>query len=137
MSERKAGWISNQSTYKEYRESTLNSSWAKFKLIEQDDFFWQHLDALAQFAKDVAEKVKTGDLQLDVVMMAPICETKWPSPPGFEAVYLVLRDDGFAYFGRDLSSAILGLGARCKDGKVEFYDQYKDQIDAYIAGDNK
>lgn len=137
MSERKAGWISNQSTYKEYRESTLNGSRAQFKLIEQDEFFWHHLDALAQFSKDVADKVKAGDLQQDEAMIAPICETKWPDPPGFEEVYLVLRDDGFVYFGRDLSFAILGLGARCKDEKVEFYDQYKDQIDAYAAGANE
>ena len=28
------------------------------------------------------------------------------------------------------AAAVLGLGGRTKNGQIEFYDQYKDQIDA-------
>ena len=121
------GWTTKQSSYKEHRDFYLSDSWSIFKLQEQEDFFWTHKDAIDEFAKEADENVKAGVLQEDVIGFSTV---SWnPCRHGYDIVYVILRDDGYVYFGRDVAFAILGLGGRCKDGKVEFYDQYKDQID--------
>lgn len=120
-------WTTKQSLYKESRDSCLSGSRALFQLQEQEEFFLTHKDALDEFAKEADENVKAGVLQEDVIGVSPV---SWnPCRHGYDIVYVILRDGGYVYFGRNEAFAILGLGGRCKDGKVEFYDQYKDQID--------
>lgn len=122
------GWVSEQSIYKRERESFMKSSWAVISLQEQEDILYSHIDAVEDAAIRVNEILRNEGLKEDFLMQTRFFEFEWPEC-GFYLLTIVLRDDGFVYFGLNKIVAMLGLGGRFKDGQFEFYDQYKDQID--------
>lgn len=124
------GWMSEQSIYKRERESYKKNSWGSYALQEQEDIFYSHIDAVRDVAIRVDEVIRNEGLKEDEVMLTRLCELEWPEF-GVVVLSIVLRDDGFVYFGVNQSLAILGLGGRCKDGQFEFYAQYKDELDKY------
>lgn len=124
------GWMSEQSTYKREREAYKKHTWGSYALQEQEDIFYSHIDAVKDVAIRVDEVIRNEGLKEDQVMLTRLCELKWPNF-GVVVLSIVLRDDGFVYFGVNESLAILGLGGRFKDGQFEFYDQYKKELDQY------
>lgn len=122
-------WKSVRSKYKDFLEDYVNSYSGSKVLAEQISIFSTHLNDLKKVARRVDSFVRNGELKENFPVMTLFYESPWPVRC-LEMLFIVLRDDGFVYFGRDEAIAILGLGGRFKDCQFEFYDQYKDQIDA-------
>lgn len=123
------GWMSQQSIYKRERECFKNSCLGQLWLQEQWDDFLVHIDELSEVAKRIDKAMHKGQLKENELVSIFFYERQFPER-SMELLDCILRDDGFVYFGRSISVAILGLGGRFKDGQFEFYEQYKDQIDA-------
>lgn len=123
------GWMSQQSIYKRERECFKNSCLGQLWLPEQWDDFLVHIDELSEVAKRIDKAMHKGQLKENELVSIFFYERQFPER-SMELLDCILRDDGFVYFGRSISVAILGLGGRFKDGQFEFYEQYKDQIDA-------
>lgn len=123
------GWMSEQYKYREERECFKNSCPEQFWLSEQWNDFLDHIDELSEVAKRIDKAVHKGELKENEPVSIFFYERQFPER-SMELLDCILRDDGFVYFGRSISVAILGLGGRFKDGQFEFYEQYKDQIDA-------
>ncbi len=123
------GWMSQQSIYKRERERFENSHIGQIFLNEQRNDFLDHLDELSDVAKRIDEAVRNGVLTENQTLIMFFYEGESPERC-FSNLVVILRDDGFVYFGRIEATAVLGLGGRTKNGQIEFYDQYKDQIDA-------
>ena len=126
-------WMSEQYKYREEREFFENSYSGQLMLAEQRDDFLNHTDELSEVAKRIDEAVHNGELKENGQVYIFFYERQFPER-SLELLNVVLRDDGFAYFGKNEAIAILGLGGRFKDGQFEFYEQYKDLIDAYATG---
>ena len=130
------GWMSQQSIYKRERELFEKNYYGQLLINEQYDDFLEHLEELNDVAKRIDEAVRNEVLTENQPLIMFFYEGA--STISFlSTLVVILRDDGFVYFGGREVIATLGLGGRTKNGQIEFYDQYKDQIDAYIAGDNK
>ncbi len=123
------GWMSQQSIYKRERGRFENSQIGLIFLNEQRNDFLDHLDELSDVAKRIDEAVRNGVLTENQPLIMFFYEGESPERC-FSNLVVILRDDGFVYFGRIEATAVLGLGGRTKNGQIEFYDQYKDQIDA-------
>lgn len=123
------GWMSQQSIYKRERERFESSRIGQIFLNEQRNDFLDHLDELSDVTKRIDKAVHKGELKENEPVSIFFYERQFPER-SMELLDCILRDDGFVYFGRSISVAILGLGGRFKDGQFEFYEQYKDQIDA-------
>ena len=123
-------WLSEQHTYTRWREDFARSLAGQFHLFEQNNIFLSHKNELAVVAKRVDEYVRNGELKENCPLITLFFEEPWPTQC-IQMIVIVLRDDGYVYFGRDEAFATLGLGGRFKDGQFEFYAQYKDELDAY------
>lgn len=123
------GWMHQQSIYKRERERFESSHIGQIFLNEQRNDFLDHLDELSDVTKRIDKAVHKGELKENEPVSIFFYERQFPER-SMELLDCILRDDGFVYFGRSISVAILGLGGRFKDGQFEFYEQYKDQIDA-------
>ena len=126
------GWMSQQSIYKRERERFEDSHIGQILLAEQHNDFSEHLGELSDVGKRIDEAVRNGVLTENQPLIMFFYECESPERC-FSNLVVILRDDGFVYFGRIEATAVLGLGGRTKNGQIEFYDQYKDQINAYTA----
>ncbi len=126
------GWMSEQSIYKRERKLFENSYSGQRFLIEEYDEFLNNISELRKVAKSIAEAVRNGTVTENQPLIMFFCEDASPIRR-LKNLVVVLRDDGFVYFGKREGTALLGLGGRTKNGLIEFYDQYKDQIDAYVT----
>ena len=122
------GWMSNQSIYKRESERFESSHIGQIFLAEQHSEFLDHLGELSDVAKRIDEAVRNGVLTENQPLIMFFYEGESPTRC-FSNLVVILRDDGFVYFGKIEATAVLGLGGRTKNGQIEFYDQYKDQID--------
>ena len=122
-------WMSEQPKYREYRKNYAHSVLGQFHLMEQTDIIYSHINELKIVAERVAEYVRNGELEEDCLLITLFFEEPWPMNC-LHTLVIVLRDDGYVYFGSDEAIATLGLGGRFKDGQFEFYDQYKSELDA-------
>lgn len=126
------GWMSQQSIYKRERELFEDSHIGQKFLADQHNDFSEHLCELSDVAKRIDEAVRNGVLTENQPFIMFFYKGESPARC-FSNLIVILRDDGFVYFGRIEAMAVLGLGGRTKNGQIEFYDQYKDQINAYTA----
>lgn len=126
------GWMSQQSIYKRERERFENSYSGQRFLIEEYDEFLNHISELRKLVRRIAEAVRYGTVTENQPLIMFFYEDTSPIRR-LTSLVVVLRDDGFVYFGKREGTALLGLGGRTKNGLIEFYDQYKDQIDAYVT----
>lgn len=102
----------------DFMESTIGS----IILCMQNDLFLDHKSDLDRLAKYVDDLMKNGKLIQNKIYLFKLCDSD-NHPPGIGAysiVTVILKDDGYAYFGSNQSTAILELGGRFKDGIVEF-----------------
>ena len=120
-------WKSVRSKYKEFLEGYVNSCLGSKTLAEQISIFSTHMNDLKKVARRVDGFVRNGELKENLPVMTIFYESPWPVRC-LEMLFIVLRDDGFVYFGRDEAVANFGLGGRFKDGHIEFYDEYKDEL---------
>lgn len=126
------GWISEQAMYKEARENFEESPLGQIALIEHREFLFSDDNVLKEIARRIGNIDRERQLEEDVITLMPYGE--YPTISGiFVFMVLILRDDGFIYFGLRQTIAILGLGGRYKNGNIELYDEYKDQIDDYVT----
>ena len=125
-------WMSEQSIYKRERKLFENSYSGQRFLIEEYDEFLNHISELRKLVRRIAEAVRYGTVTENQPLIMFFYEDTSPIRR-LTSLVVVLRDDGFVYFGKREGTALLGLGGRTKNGLIEFYDQYKDQIDAYVT----
>lgn len=126
------GWISEQAMYKKAREDFEESLLGPIALIEQREFLFSDDNILKEIARRIGNIERKRQLEEDVITPMLFCE--YPMISGvFVFIVLILRDDGFIYFGLRQTIATLGLGGRYKNGNIELYDEYKDQIDDYVT----
>lgn len=101
------------------RINFMGSTIGSLALCMQNDLFLDHQDDLDRLAKHVDDLMKNGKLIRNEIYLFKLCDSDNP-PLAYNTVTIILKDDGYAYFGATPTIAYFELGGRFKDGIVEF-----------------
>lgn len=101
----------------EYRQNIHGSG----DLYDQEIFFTQYKKEVESALDKINTWLEDHALIANEVFAVPIKEVLLHplSGPVMQSIFCVLRDDGYLYFSSKYYLAILGLGYRMKNGKVE------------------
>ena len=117
-------WLENQTEFGSLRDQFLKDPYKAWQFQEQNRFFSENIEDLKNAAKHVDDLVKKCELYENELYQVAVNQ----NTISVQTVFVIYRNDEYVYFGRSTTLTILGLGGRFKDGKIEFYDQYRDKL---------
>lgn len=103
---------------KKARDDFKNSVSGQLILNKQKRFFSTHLKEMEDCHKFLVESLKSGNFRVNEPIIVSLSEEISPMH-AVNTICCVLRDDGCLYYGSSYPLAVLGLGYRMRNGKVE------------------
>ena len=117
-------WMTDQKSLDVMRKDFLKSESGSLMYQLEMRYLLHNQLCLETASKRVHELMRKGELDVDTLLLFMIGKTSF----ALEGIVIILREDGYVYFGRSQSTAALGICGRFKDGRVEFYDDYKNDL---------
>lgn len=106
---------------KECRDEYKKSLYGELDLFFQRGFFSEYQKEIEGFLNTFNHNLEKKRVKANECFVVPVREVRHPEP-GHRLMFCVLRDDGYLYVASSYPLAVLGIGYRMKDGKVEVID---------------